>query len=145
MQSRVRSVNYKTPANDKIRKTKHDMSTILLADDSTFMRNFLKSKVQQLGHINIVEATDGQKAIEAYKQIRPDIVFLDITMPNVNGLAALKEIIAFDSKAKVVMCSAMGTESNVMEALQLGAIDFIVKPNFDSLVNVLEKLDSNTK
>ncbi|TMN21845.1 response regulator [Lentibacillus cibarius] len=121
------------------------MRTILIADDSTFMRRFLKRKIQQHGHLDIVEATDGQKAIEAYKQIRPDIVFLDITMPNVNGLTALKEIIAFDLKAKVVMCSAMGTESNVIEALQLGAIDFIVKPNFESLVNVLDKLDSNTE
>lgn len=75
--------------------------------------------------------------------VKPDIVFLDITMPNVDGLTALKEIITFDSNAKVVMCSAMGTESNVIEALQLRAKDFIVKPNFDSLGNVLEKRDKS--
>ncbi|MFC4025195.1 response regulator [Oceanobacillus longus] len=120
------------------------MSTILIADDSKFMRNWLISILQQYGYQDIVEATDGQIALERYKHIKPDIVILDITMPNVNGLTALKRIMEFDSKAKVILCSAMGTESNVIQGLQLGAMDFIVKPNFDNLINMLEKLNNIT-
>lgn len=117
------------------------MRTVLIADDSRFMRSFLKDKLQQQRTLTIVEATDGQEAIDLYKLIKPDMVFLDITMSNVNGLTALREITKFDSKAKVIMCSAMGTEYNVVEALRLGALDFIVKPKFDGLVNIMEKLE----
>ncbi|MFA1822261.1 response regulator [Virgibacillus oceani] len=118
------------------------MYTILIADDSTFMRMWLKKLIQQQGYHNISEATDGLEAIEQYKKLRPDIVFLDITMPNINGLTALKKIKAFDAKANVVMCSAIGTDSNVMEALQLGAKDFIVKPHFNHLSSILNKLET---
>ncbi|TRM10698.1 response regulator [Lentibacillus cibarius] len=118
------------------------MKTVLIADDSKFMRNYLKRKLQQQRPLTIVEATNGREAIDIYKLTKPDMVFLDITMPTVNGLTALRKIIEFDSKAKVIMCSAMGTQSNIIEALQLGAIDFIVKPNFNNLIYVIEKLDT---
>lgn len=117
------------------------MRTILIADDSKFMRNWLKGILKEHGYTDTIEASDGIEAINQYKHKRPNIVFLDITMPHVNGLAALKEIIAFDSKANVVMCSALGTESNVVLALQIGAKDFIVKPNFHGLPNILERLN----
>ncbi|MGY0691390.1 response regulator [Virgibacillus sp. FSP13] len=117
------------------------MSVVLIADDSRFMRMWLKRILQQYGYKDVVEAIDGQEAIDQYKQVRPEIVFLDITMPNVNGLTALTKIIKFDSKAKVVMCSALGTKTNIIKALQIGAKDFVVKPNFDSLINILEKLE----
>ncbi|WP_163969592.1 response regulator [Oceanobacillus halotolerans] len=120
------------------------MKTILIADDSKFMRNYLKQKLQQQRLLTIIEAINGQEAIDIYKLSKPDMVFLDITMPNVNGLTALTEIIEFDPNAKVIMCSSMGTESNIIEAIQLGAIDFIVKPNFETLGTILKKLDSNT-
>lgn len=116
------------------------MKTILIADDSRFMRTFLKDKLQHHRNLTIVEATDGQEAIDIYKLIKPDMVFLDITMSNVDGLTALREITEFDSNAKVIMCSAMGTKYNVVEALQLGALDFIVKPNFDGVENIIKKL-----
>ncbi|WP_067730982.1 response regulator [Oceanobacillus damuensis] len=119
------------------------MSTILIADDSKFMRSFLKTKLQQHGYQDVIEAADGQEAINVYEHTKPDIVFLDITMPNVGGLTALEKILDFDSNAKVVMCSAMATKSNVNEALHLGARDFIVKPNFGGLKNTLKKLDSS--
>lgn len=116
------------------------MKTILIADDSRFMRSFLKNKLQQQKQYTIVEATNGQEAIDRYKLVKPDMALLDITMPKVNGLTALKAIIEFDASATVIMCSAIGTESNTIEALSIGAADFIVKPNFDDLVIILKNL-----
>ncbi|TRM10666.1 response regulator [Lentibacillus cibarius] len=115
------------------------MSTILIVDDSRFMRGYLKRMIQQYGYPDVIEAADGQEAINVYKYCNPTIVFLDITMPNVDGLTALEKIIEFNPNAKVVMCSAIGTEFNVVEALKLGATNFIVKPNFGSLADILEK------
>ncbi|TMN21886.1 response regulator [Lentibacillus cibarius] len=115
------------------------MGTILIVDDSGFMRGYLKRMIQEHGYTDVIDAADGQEAINVYKYCNPAIVFLDITMPNVDGLTALEEIIKFNPDAKVVMCSAIGTESNVIKALQLGAIDFIVKPKFDGLIDVLNK------
>lgn len=100
---------------------------ILVADDAMFMRSILKSILVKQGY-EIVEAGDGIQAIEQYKKIKPDIVTLDITMPNMDGLAALKHIREFDPNANVIMCSAMGQQAMVMEAIQNGAKDFIVKP-----------------
>lgn len=100
---------------------------ILVADDAMFMRNILKSILIKEGY-EIVEASDGADAVEKYKITKPDIVTLDITMPNMDGLAALKHIRNFDPKANVIMCSAMGQQAMVMEAIQNGAKDFIVKP-----------------
>lgn len=100
---------------------------ILIADDAMFMRSILKGILIKEGY-ETIEASDGLQAVEQYKKFRPDMVTLDITMPNMDGLAALKEIKAFDPKAIVVMCSAMGQQAMVMEAVQFGAKDFIVKP-----------------
>lgn len=101
--------------------------TILIADDAMFMRNILKTILVKEGY-QIVEAGNGKQAVEKYKEIKPDMVTLDITMPEMDGLAALKEIKTFDPNAKVIMCSAMGQQAMVMEAVQFGAKDFIVKP-----------------
>lgn len=122
-------------------KEKLQMKIILIADDSRFMRDFLKSKLQGYRKLRIVEAVDGQEAIDIYKLVNPDMVFLDINMPKVDGLTALKEIMSYDAKAKVVVCSAMGTKDNVLEALKLQAIDFVIKPHFDNLGTILTKLD----
>lgn len=115
------------------------MSNVLIADDSKFMRKYLKGILQKHGYPDILEARDGLEAIELYKRYAPDIVILDITMPHVNGLTALKQILEFDPKAKVVMCSALGTKTNVIKALQMGAKDFIVKPQFGGLIDILKK------
>lgn len=104
------------------------MKKILLVDDAAFMRMMLKDTLTKNGYENIVEAADGEIAVQQYKQEKPDLVIMDITMPNKNGLEALKEIKLFDPNANIVMCSAMGQESMVVDAIKSGAKDFIVKP-----------------
>ncbi len=101
---------------------------ILLVDDAAFMRMLIKNTLTQNGYTNIHEAADGEIAVSVYEAEKPDLVIMDITMPNKSGIEALKDIKAMDSGAKVVMCSAMGQEAMVVEAIKLGALDFIVKP-----------------
>ena len=103
------------------------MATVLVADDASFMRMRLRKLVEGLG-FDVVEAGDGEEAVRAYREHRPCLVLLDITMPNKDGLEALKEILQEDPGAKVVMCSALAQRSVVVEALKLGARDFVVKP-----------------
>lgn len=104
------------------------MYKILIVDDAGFMRMMVKNHLSKAGYTDFIEGEDGQRAVELYKEHKPDLVIMDITMPNLDGIGALREIMNFDPKAKVVMCSAMGQESMVMEAIKLGALDFIVKP-----------------
>lgn len=104
------------------------MAKILLVDDAAFMRMMIKNALTKAGYTEILEASDGLEALEVYKKENPDLVFMDITMPNMNGLDALKEIRQADADASVVMCSAMGQEAMVLEAIKSGAKDFIVKP-----------------
>ena len=104
------------------------MAKILTVDDSAFMRGILKTTLKKAGYTEIYEARDGVQALERYNQLRPDLVLMDITMPNMDGLEALKAIRAADPGANVVMCSAMGQETMVIDAIRSGAKDFIVKP-----------------
>lgn len=104
------------------------MATVLIVDDAAFMRMVLKDILSKNGYQVIGEAPNGLKAIEMYKNERPDVVTMDITMPEMDGIQALKGIRAFDPSAKVIMCSAMGQQAMVMEAIKEGAKDFIVKP-----------------
>ena len=104
------------------------MAKILLVDDAAFMRMMLKNTLSQAGYTDLIEAEDGVKAVEAYTAEKPDLVFMDITMPNKDGLETLKEIKAMDPGATVVMCSAMGQETMVMDSIKSGAKDFSVKP-----------------
>ena len=101
---------------------------ILVVDDAAFMRMMIKDTLKKNGYENLIEAQDGEQAVAQYKAESPDMVIMDITMPNKDGLEALKEIKEFDGGAKIVMCSAMGQEAMVVEAIKLGAKDFIVKP-----------------
>ena len=101
---------------------------IMLVDDAAFMRMMIKDTLTQNGYTNIIEASDGEIACNTYASEKPDLVIMDITMPNKTGIEALRDIKASDPSAKVVMCSAMGQESMVVEAIKLGALDFIVKP-----------------
>ena len=101
---------------------------ILIVDDAAFMRMMIKDTLKKSGYESFLEASDGEQAVQMYKAEKPDLVLMDITMPNKNGLDALKEIKEIDLNANVVMCSAMGQESMVVEAIRSGAKDFIVKP-----------------
>lgn len=101
---------------------------VLIADDALFMRNLLKDILVRTGFQVVAEATNGREAVELYQQHRPDLVTMDIVMPLQSGIEALEEIMTSDPDAQVVMCSALGQESLVLEAVQAGAKDFIVKP-----------------
>ena len=101
---------------------------IMLVDDAAFMRMMIKNMLTQGGYTDIVEAQDGNQAVEMYKSESPDLVIMDITMPDKDGIEALQEIKQFDPNSNVVMCSALGQEKLVLDALKFGAADFIVKP-----------------
>lgn len=101
---------------------------ILICDDAAFMRMMIKDILTKNGYNVVGEAENGAKAVEKYNELKPDLVLLDITMPEMDGLEALKAIKAGDANAKVIMCSAMGQQAMVIEAVQSGAKDFIVKP-----------------
>ena len=101
---------------------------ILLVDDAAFMRMMLKDILVKNGYEVLGEAENGLKAVEKYKELNPDLVIMDITMPEMDGIEAVKEIKKINPSAAVIMCSAMGQQSMVIEAIQSGAKDFIVKP-----------------
>ena len=101
---------------------------ILICDDAAFMRMMIKDILTKNGYTVIGEAENGLRAVEKYNELNPDLVLMDITMPEMDGIQALKEIRAKDPSARVIMCSAMGQQAMVIEAIQNGARDFIVKP-----------------
>lgn len=101
---------------------------VIIADDAGFMRRMLVNIISQAGFEVVGEADNGATAVELYKQLKPDVVTMDITMPEMDGIAALKEIISYDSNAKVIICSAMWQQTMVVDAIKLGAVDFIQKP-----------------
>lgn len=114
---------------------------IMLADDAAFMRKMIKDILTKNDYEVIDNPADGLQAVEEYTRSRPDLVLMDITMPNMDGLTALKEIKKMDPGAKIVMCSAMGQEKMVLEAIKAGAIDFIVKPfNADKIVQTVKRI-----
>lgn len=104
------------------------MAKILIVDDAAFMRKVIRDALSKSGYAEIFEAVDGTDAVEKFDEIHPDLVLMDITMPNMDGLEALKVIRGKDASANVVMCSAMGQEGMVIDAVRSGAKDFIVKP-----------------
>ena len=104
------------------------MARVLVVDDAAFMRKMVSDVLLGGGHEVVGEAGDGVEAVERYLELRPEVTTLDITMPEKDGLSALREIIEHDPTARVVMCSALGQESKVLESIKLGAKDFVVKP-----------------
>ena len=104
------------------------MARVLVVDDAAFMRKMVTDALTKGGHEVVGEAGNGAEAVTQFQELRPDATTLDITMPEKDGLAALREIIALDPSAKVIMCSALGQESKVLESIKLGAKDFVVKP-----------------
>ncbi len=101
---------------------------ILIVDDAAFMRMMIKDVLSKNGFTISGEAENGARAIERFKELNPDLVIMDITMPEVDGIQAVKEIKKINGAAKIIMCSAMGQQAMVIEAIQAGAKDFIVKP-----------------
>ena len=101
---------------------------ILICDDAAFMRMMIKDVLTKNGYTVAGEAENGLKAVEKYNELHPDLVLMDITMPEMDGIAALKKIKSMDPSAVVIMCSAMGQQAMVIESIQAGARDFIVKP-----------------
>ena len=104
------------------------MARVLVCDDATFRRMTLIRILKEGGHETVGEASDGEQAVNRYKELKPDIVLMDITMPGKNGLEATKEITEYDSSANIIMVSALGQQSKVFEAIAAGAKDFVVKP-----------------
>ena len=114
---------------------------ILLVDDAAFMRMMLKDILVKNGYEVLGEAENGLKAVEKYKELNPDLVIMDITMPEMDGIEAVKEIKKINPSAAVIMCSAMGQQSMVIEAIQSGAKDFIVMPfQADRIIEAVRKV-----
>jgi len=113
---------------------------ILIVDDAALMRMMIRDILTKNGYEVVGEAQDGAQAVEKYKELHPDLVTMDITMPEMDGIAALKEIRKMDSNAKIIMCSAMGQQAMVIDAIQAGAKDFIVKPfQADRVIEAIKK------
>ena len=104
------------------------MANILIVDDAAFMRMMIKDILSKNGFTVVGEAENGLRAVEKYKELSPDLVIMDITMPEMDGIQAVKQIKSLDPSAKIIMCSAMGQQAMVIESIQAGARDFIVKP-----------------
>ena len=114
---------------------------VLVVDDAAFMRMMIKDILSKNGYTVVGEAENGMKALEKYKELKPDLVTMDITMPEMDGIQALKAIKGNDANAKVIMCSAMGQQAMVIEAIQSGAKDFIVKPfQADRVIEAVKKV-----
>ena len=110
------------------------MANVMVVDDALFMRMTIKKMLEAHGHTVVGEAGSGVEAVKRYAEIKPDIVMLDITMPDMDGVSALKRIKEIDAQARVIMCSAMGQQAMVAQAIQYGAKDFVVKPFEESRI-----------
>ena len=104
------------------------MARVLVVDDAAFMRKMVRDALAKGGHEVVGQAGNGVEALAQFRELRPDLVTLDITMPEKDGLEMLKDVMELDPAAKVIMCSALGQESKVLESIKLGAKDFVVKP-----------------
>ncbi|WFD11688.1 response regulator [Tepidibacter hydrothermalis] len=115
--------------------------SILLVDDAAFMRMMIKDILVKNGYEVVGEAENGLKAVEKYKELKPNLIIMDITMPEMDGIEAVKEIKKMDPSASIIMCSAMGQQAMVIEAIQSGAKDFIVKPfQADRVIEAVKKV-----
>lgn len=117
------------------------LAKILVTDDAAFMRMQLKDMLTKLGHEVIGEATNGEESVQLNEELDPDLITMDITMPEMSGIEAVREIRKTDQDVKIIMCSAMGQQGMVVEAIQAGAQDFIVKPfNAERIAESLDKV-----
>jgi len=114
---------------------------VLIADDAVFMRNMIKEVFESPDFQVVGEASNGIEAVEKYKELKPDITTMDIVMPHKSGIESVRDIIKLNKDAKIIMCSALGQESLVMEAIEAGAADFIVKPfKADKVLEIVRKV-----
>ena len=114
---------------------------VQISDDSVLVRKKMKDHLATLGITTVFEAVNGNEAVETYKANKPDVVFMDIVMPEKSGVEALIDILAYDSSAKVVMASSVGTQDNLKIAIAAGAYEFLQKPiNFDDVTKIIEKI-----
>jgi len=117
------------------------MKRVLIADDASFMRQMIRDIIEPEGYEVVGEASDGVEVVDKFRKLRPDLVMMDIVMPKRSGIDAVRTIRSEDASATIVMCSALGQETLVMEAIQAGAKDFIVKPfKPDSVIATLAKV-----
>ena len=122
-------------------KRGNDMTRILVADDASFMRQMIREIVEAEGYEVCGEASDGIEAVDLFKKLHPDITTMDIVMPRRSGIDAVRAVVELDPGARIVMCSALGQETLVAEAMQAGAKDFIVKPfKPDSVLSTLKRV-----
>ncbi|MCG8484748.1 MAG: response regulator [Clostridia bacterium] len=121
------------------------MANILVIDDSAMSRKKIKKILEMNNHVIVGEAQDGDEGLRKYKELSPDLVTLDITMPNMNGLECLKEILSFNKDAKIIIISSLGKGDTILDALNNGAFNYLTKPFDDTLVldAVTEALDEN--
>lgn len=114
---------------------------VLLVDDTTFMRRMLHDILTRNGYEVAGEARNGVEAVEQYRRTRPDVVVMDITMPEMDGIAAVREILRLDAGARIIMCSALGQDEPIVEALESGASDFVLKPFLpEKVLEVVQKV-----
>jgi two-component system chemotaxis response regulator CheY len=114
---------------------------VMVVDDAAFMRMMIKDILTKNGYEIVGEAENGLKAVERYKELQPDLVIMDITMPEMDGIQAVKEIKKINPDAKIMMCSAMGQQAMVIESIQAGARDFVVKPfQSDRVIEAVQKI-----
>jgi len=119
---------------------------IMIVDDSVSMRALIKNILTKNGYIVTGEAENGAEAVTKYKQLKPSLVIMDVIMPVINGIESVKAIRSIDPSAKFIMCSAMGQQTIVLEAIQAGASDFIIKPfREDTIIQVIERVFASIK
>ncbi len=115
------------------------MVDVLIVDDSLYLRVMIKKILKKLGHNVVAEASNGKEAIEAFKQHTPDLVTMDVVMPELNGLLAIKNIMQIQPKANIIVVTALGHEPMIRQAIKLGAKDFVIKPfKQDELIQAVE-------
>ncbi len=128
-------------ADNYIRKGRKIMRTVIIIDDSKTSRNLLKDMLVEHGYEVLAEAADGQEGYEKYCELRPDLVTLDITMPVMDGIETLTKIKEFDPAAKIVMVTAAGQKDKMMDAIKLGAVEFVTKPfETSQIINIIESI-----
>jgi len=122
------------------------MANILLVDDISFIKKIEKNVLESSGHVIVGDASNGEDAIRLYREKRPDIVIMDITMPVLNGIEALEKILSIDAKANVIMCSALAHERILLKAIKAGAKEYIIKPfTTERLISTIEKVLAHSK
>jgi two-component system chemotaxis response regulator CheY len=118
-----------------------EMTSVMIVDDTELIRMVIRDVLVKCGYEVVAEAADGEEAIQTYRQIKPELVLMDITMPKMNGEEALKELLVTDPKAKVIMCSSLGQQAIVTESMKIGAMGFIVKPfKLDDIIGIMRKI-----